>query len=193
MRSLTYLVATTLDGFIAGPDGQFDFFPFGADLARALLAEVPETMPTHVRGPLGVADQPNRRFDTVVMGRSTYEPGLAAGVASPYAHLRQVVFSTSLVDPHPDLEVVSGDATAVVRGLKQEDGLGIWLCGGGRLAAQLLPEIDELVLKRNPLVIGSGVPLFDGAFDPTGFEPVSTRTFDGGVVMETYRRISATT
>ena len=191
MRALTYYVAATLDGFIAGPDGQFDFFPFEGDLAAAILADYPETMPTPARKPLGVADVPHQRFDTVLMGRGTYEPGLAAGVGSPYAHLRQLVFSRSLAAAHPDVELVQGDAIEVVRRLKQEPGLGIWLCGGGHLASQLLSEIDELVIKRNPLVIGSGVPLFDGAFDPTGFEPVSTRTFDGGVVMSSYRRVRA--
>ncbi|GAB3855065.1 hypothetical protein GCM10027610_087620 [Dactylosporangium cerinum] len=49
MRKLIYLVAVTLDGFIAGPDAQADFFGFDGDSAAAVLADWPETMPTHLR------------------------------------------------------------------------------------------------------------------------------------------------
>ena len=147
------------------------------------MAEYPETMPTQARGPLGLGEVPNKQFDTVLMGRRTYEPALALGVTSPYAHLRQYVFSRSLTSTDPDVEMVAGDPAGLVRDLKGQDGAGIWLCGGGQLASQLLHEIDELVIKRNPIVLGSGVPLFDGPF-----EPVSSRRFDTGVVMATYRK-----
>ncbi|MEV4657875.1 hypothetical protein [Micromonospora sp. NPDC049301] len=55
MRKLTYYIATSLDGFIVGPDGEFDFFPFEGDIAAAILADYPETLPTHAREPLGIA------------------------------------------------------------------------------------------------------------------------------------------
>jgi len=190
MRNLIYLVAVTLDGFIAGPEGQTDFFGFEGDLAAAILAEWPETMPTHLRGPLGLEDVANRRFDTVVMGRGTYEPALAVDITSPYRHMEQFVFSRTLADLDPAVTFVGGDTdpAAFVRDLKRRDGLDIWLCGGGRLAAQLVDEIDELILKVNPTVIGAGVPLFAGPFRPTPFQPVSTRAFDTGVSIVTYRR-----
>lgn len=145
-------------------------------------------MPVHARGPLGLADAAHRYFDTVLMGRGTSEPALAAGVTSPYPHLRQLVISRSLAGDDPDVEVVAGDPLALVRDLKQADGMGSWLAGGGQLAAHLRGEIDELVIKRNPVVIGGGVPLFNGPFRPTPFELVGTRSFGTGVVVETYRR-----
>lgn len=80
------------------------------------------------------------------------------------------------------------DASELIRELKVEDGGGIWLAGGGHLAAELRTEIDELVIKRNPIVLGAGVPLFDGSFEPQPFERVSSRSFDTGVVVEVYRR-----
>jgi dihydrofolate reductase len=188
MRQLTYYIATSLDGFIAGPDGQFDFFAFEGDLAAAIIADFPETLPGPAREPLGIADVPNRRFDTVLMGRGTYEPGLAAGMTSPYPQLRQFVFSRSLTGTDPAVEIVAGDPVEVVRRLKAEDGLGIWLCGGGELAAQLRDEVDELIVKINPVVLGAGIPLFAGGFRPDGLRLTGTRTFGTGTIMATYAR-----
>lgn len=122
------------------------------------------------------------------MGRATYEPGLKLGWTSPYAHLRQYVVSRTLVSPDPAVTVV-GDPVALVRELKEQEGMDIWLCGGGKLAAALRDEIDELIIKRNPLVIGSGIPLFDGPFTPTGFAPVSTRSFDSGLAITHFKKV----
>ncbi|MFG3285612.1 dihydrofolate reductase family protein [Streptomyces sp. NPDC048111] len=188
MRPLTYYIAATLDGFIAGPQGEFDFFGFEGDIVQEILTEYPETIPVHGRGPLGLDGVPNKRFDTVLMGRASYEPGLSLGISSPYPHLEQYVFSRSLASQDPRVNIVSGDAAAFVRGLKQQEGQGIWLCGGGKLAAQLLPEIDELIIKRNPVVLGAGIPLFDGPFAPTSFTLTESRTFDTGVAVQTYTR-----
>ncbi|HEU5157539.1 MAG TPA: dihydrofolate reductase family protein [Streptosporangiaceae bacterium] len=189
MRRLIYYVAATIDGFIAGPRGEVDFFPFEGEVARAILAEYPETMPVHARGPLGVADSPARHFDTVVMGRGTYEPALQAGIPSPYPHLRQYVVSTTLTATGESGDVqFAADPLRLVRELKTQDGMAIWLAGGGRLAAALLDEIDELIVKRNPIVIGSGVPMFDGLFAPTGFLPGETRSFEPGAAITTYVR-----
>ncbi len=76
---------------------------------------------------------------------------------------------------------------ALVRNLKQEPGLGIWLCGGASLAGALYDEIDELVLKVNPVVIGTGIPLFRAARGPTRLELIDHQTFAGGVAVHRYR------
>ncbi|MGV9245572.1 dihydrofolate reductase family protein [Streptomyces sp. NPDC003710] len=188
MRKLTYYVAASLDGYIAGPDGGYDFFPFEGEVREAILAEYPETMPVHVRGPLGLTATPHRHFDTVIMGRGTYEPAVKAGIASPYAHLEQYVVSRTLTSADPEVEIVAEDPAALVRDLKKQEGMGIWLAGGGKLAAALRDEIDELIIKRNPVVIGTGIPLFDGPFAPTGFLPTARRSFDSGVSIVTYSR-----
>ncbi|GAB3855061.1 hypothetical protein GCM10027610_087610 [Dactylosporangium cerinum] len=128
-----------------------------------------------------------------MMGRGTYEPAMAVGITSPYRHMEQFVFSRTLADLDPGVTFVGGDTdpAAFVHDLKRRDGLDIWLCGGGQLAAQLVDEIDELVLKVNPMVIGAGVPLFAGPFRPTPFRRADTRTFDTGVSIVTYERVEA--
>ncbi|RAY15491.1 dihydrofolate reductase [Actinomadura craniellae] len=192
MRRLTYYVATTIDGFIAAPDGSFGFFPAddrADEMAEFLTSRYPETVPTHVREHMGLDLPGNRCFDTVVMGHGTYRPALDIGVTSPYRHLRQYVVSTALTEsPDPEVELVPGDPAGLVRRLKREEGLGIWLAGGGRLAGALLPEIDELIVKRYPLVIGTGIPVFTAQFQPRAFELTDTRVFGGGAVVLSYTR-----
>ncbi|MET1005402.1 MAG: dihydrofolate reductase family protein [Propionibacteriaceae bacterium] len=188
MRSLTYFVAATLDGFIAAPDGRYDFFPMSDEYLKLIVEEYPETLPSHVRAALGVTAL-GTRFDTVVSGFATYDVGPKAGFPSPYAHLQQYVVSTRLTEaPHPDVHVINDDPVVAVQQLKSQDGRGIYLCGGGKLAATLVSEIDELIIKQSPIVIGAGIGLFEGGFPPQQFELVESRTVDGGATFATYRR-----
>jgi dihydrofolate reductase len=189
MRRLTYLIAATVDGFIAGPDDEIDFFPTPEPYLQHLATEYPETLPTHVRNALGIADAPNRRWDTVIMGRGTYQPALTLGVTSPYAHLRQLVVSGTLATDDPGVEIVSADPVGRVRELKAEEGLDIYLAGGAALAGALVAEIDELVIKLYPVLAGAGVPLFSGAdFAPRALERVGETPFASGHLIIDYRR-----
>ncbi|MBG0857723.1 dihydrofolate reductase family protein [Streptomyces spinoverrucosus] len=191
MRKLVYYFGVTLDGRIAGPGGEYDFFPTGDEQQTASYsawtnALYPETVPTALRAATGLTDAPNRRFDTVLMGLGAYRPALDAGITSPYAHLRQYVVSSTLKpDVDPAVTVVPGDPVGLVRELKREEGTGpdIWLCGGGRLAGALLPELDEMVVKNYPVVAGAGIPAFDGAFDPTAFDVAERTAFPNGVTL----------
>jgi dihydrofolate reductase len=188
MRTLTYYVAATADGFIARPDGSFvGFLPDGQHL-RDLVQLFPETVPGRLRDVLGVTGG-GGRFDAVLMGRRTYEVGLKEGIRSPYPHLKQYVFSRTLPpSTDPTIEVVRGDPLARVRALKQEAGRGIWLCGGGELAGQLLPEIDELFLKVNPVVFGCGIPLIAGGqASALPLTLLNTHAYANGVVLLHYR------
>ncbi len=186
MRELVYFVAVTLDGKIAGPDGSFDFFPMDEDYSRQMNEEWGDGLPTAWHEALG-STPPLRKWDTVIMGRGTFQPALDIGVASPYAHLDQYVFSSTLVPAeHPGVTVIDGDPVAFVADLKQQPGGNIWLCGGGKLAGTLTPLIDRLVLKLNPVVAGAGVALFEGRFAPSHWRLVEQRTFDLGVVLLTY-------
>ena len=90
----------------------------------------------------------------------------------------------------PAVEIIADDPVGRVRKLKTEQGKGIWLCGGGNLAYQLLPEIDELVLKLYPIVIGSGIRLFAGEFRPNHFTLADRTVYDNGVALLSYTRKS---
>lgn len=189
MRELTYYVGVTLDGFIAGPDDEVDFFPVTAAFADALGRELPDIQPAHVRAARGGASAAVTRFDTVVMGRRTYEPALQVGITDPYSQLRTVVFSRSLDDPgEANVEIVRTDPVARVRALKAEPGLGIYLSGGAGLAGVLLDEIDRLIVKKYPTIAGSGIPMASHPFAPTQFRLDEVRSFDNGCVVLEYSR-----
>lgn len=187
MRELVYYVAVSIDGFIAEPDGAFDAFPVTGDHAAVLTSDFADAVPSGFLEALGIAP-PRTRFDTVIQGSRSYQIALDEGILNPYAHLREYVATRSEATP-PDGVTYTADALATIRELKQEDGLGIYLCGGGELAGSLLSEIDRLVLKRYPIVLGDGIRLFGGA-DPTvaPFDLVSTRRFESGLVIEEYLR-----
>jgi len=180
MRKLVYLSNVTVDGHIAGPAGEVDFFSFGGPHQEALAHELPETVPEAMRAALGIEDAGNKRFDAMVVGRASYEPALQAGLASPFPRLQQYVVSRSLATPHPDISV-SPDPVQLVRDLKSTTGGDIWLMGGGQLAAGLLAEIDELQLVVHPVVIGAGVPLFGATYRPTAFRQVDETCYPNGV------------
>ena len=189
MRDVIYYVATTLDGFIARADGSLDGFPWDDEFGAYLVNNFPETFPVHLRGgETSRAD--NRCFDTVLMGRKTYEVGLNEGVNSPYPTLDQYVFSRTMdAAPHSAIRLVRHDAVETVRSLKRDAGKAIWVCGGAQLAGLLFSEdlIDRLVLKVNPVVFGSGIPLFSAQLDKPVLTFDDQKVFARGHMILQYR------
>ncbi len=189
MRELTYYVGVTLDGFIAGPEDEVDFYPLTPQFEDFMGTELADLQPAHVRAARGTAEAPLTRFDTVVMGRRTYEPALAYGITDPYAHLRTLVVSGSLADPgEANVEIVRTDPVARIRELKAEEGLGIYLAGGAGLAGELFGEIDRLIVKKYPVLAGSGIPMTAHGFAPRQFVLEDVRTFDNGCAVLSYAK-----
>ncbi|GAB2487077.1 dihydrofolate reductase family protein [Jatrophihabitans fulvus] len=188
MRELTYYVACSVDGRIAGPDGDSSMFAAEGDHMDVVTGRFRDAVPGAALDVMGL--RPDLAvFDTVVMGWNTYAVGLPAGVDDPYPHLRQYV-ATSRSGRLPAGVHRTDDPAATVRDLREEPGgSGVWLCGGGRLASALADRIDRLVLKVNPVVIGGdGIPLFHGTSPgPLALER-STR-YGSGVVISEYRRV----
>ncbi|AKT50580.1 deaminase/reductase [Arsenicicoccus sp. oral taxon 190] len=187
MRDLVYYVAVSMDGFIADDAGGVSAFPQAPETVAALFERYPETCPAPLRESLGVTATP-RRFDTVVMGRRTFEPALAAGWCDgAYTHLRQVVVTHDDLPECSGLTVLTGDIASQVETMKRETGKDIWLCGGGTLAAQLVEVIDEIQIKVNPVMLGSGTPLLPAPGGPKACRLVAVEALPSGVVLLTYR------
>ncbi|WNO74532.1 dihydrofolate reductase family protein [Streptomyces sp. AM8-1-1] len=187
MRKLVYYIASSVDGFIADPAGDGNIYPISEEFTRYATTQYPETLPTYIRRLLGIEHAENVRFDTLLMGRGTYQLALDMGVTSPYAHMRQYVVSRSLkASPDPAVELVPEDPAAAARDLKAQDGLDIYLCGGGVLAGQLREEIDELHVKTYPVLLGSGIPMFSADFAVSDLAVTSSRVFDNGMIFTTY-------
>lgn len=186
MRKLVYYVACSVDRFIAQKNGAAEGFLYGGPQAEDLTREFPETIPSHWRSRLGITSE-NRWFDTVLMGRKTYEIGLAEDVTSPYSTLQQFVVSSSMTaSPDSNVTLVQRDPLGLVRGLKAQPGKDIWLCGGGELATALYPEIDALILKVSPFLMGEGIPLFAGAVPLTQLALTDSKLYPNGFMRQHY-------
>jgi dihydrofolate reductase len=189
MRKLIYYVAVTADGYIAHLDGTHQGYVFEGDHAADLGQRFPETIPTHWQEKLGMKAK-NRQFDTVLMGRKTYQVGLKEGVTSPYQSLRQYLFSRSMTQsPDPSVNLIREDVSQVVRRLKQEEGKDIWLCGGGVLAALLFAEslVDEVILKHHPVLFGEGIPLVNVFGRCVSLDLIESKIYSSGVLLLRYR------
>lgn len=188
MRSVVYYVASTLDGFIAHEDGSFNGFPWDDEYGADLLERFPKTFPTHLQP----ADGPpvkNKRFDTVLMGRKTYEVGLREGITNPYPTLTQYVFSRTMTKrPDAHVTLIAEQAEETVRTLKQAPGKAIWLCGGADLAVTLFDAslVDTLIVKLNPVVFGAGISLLGAGIEPTGLTLIDSTAYSSGHMLLEY-------
>lgn len=167
MRELVYSVATSLDGFIAGPNGEYDWI---------------------IQDPAMDFGEIFRQFDTALMGRNCYEGMLREGHSPKELGMKTHVASTTL-DPtkHPDVAIISSDLARTVAELKRKSGKSIWLFGGGTTFRSLLDAglVDRVELSLIPILLGGGVPLVPaGRRWPLVFK--DSRTFPSGIVSLTY-------
>ena len=88
--------------------------------------------------------------------------------------------------PDASVELCRDSPVDLVRRLKEDNGMDIWLCGGGKLAAALFAEIDEFVFKINPVLIGSGIPLFDGTAGTLTATLIEHKAYANGFVLARY-------
>lgn len=170
MRTVIFGAATSLDNFIARVDHRVDWLHWSADVAAITNAMWP-------------------RFDTVIMGRKTWEAARAMGMSS-YPNVKNYVFSRSLArDSAADVEIVAEDAAVFIERLKRQEGKGICVMGGGELANSLLAAdlIDEVGLNVHPIILGNGIPMFHELQREIRLALTESRVLDGGCVLVNYR------
>lgn len=183
MRKVKYLVANTLDGFIARPDGSVDWLIMdGTDY--------------------GMGDF-FKSIDAVLLGRKTYEFALrhssksevkdkskgVEGDTSSDSGMKNYVFSRTMKNaPDNGAIIVSENAGKFVRNLKSKAGKDIWLMGGGELARSLLREnvVDEIGLNIHPILLGAGLPLFHEVGKQINLELTDCKPHKNGCVQVTY-------
>ena len=140
--------------------------------------------------------------DALLLGRRTYETFAAAwperGSEVPNADwmnsTRKYVASTTLVAPEwNNTTVIEGDVAEAIAHLKQEDGKNIMVNGSGELVRSLMSNhlLDELRLFVHPVVVGSGIRLFDSDSDAVDLALVDSHLYDNGVMSMTYRPTGA--
>jgi len=140
-RRVRYQVAVTLDGFIAGPNGEYDWIVMDPAVDFAALC---------------------KEFDTAVMGRKTYEVGAAEGGHGAMPGIDVLVFSRTLpAATYPGVRILNDDPRKIVAELKAKRGRDIWLFGGGNLFRSLLDAglVDTVEVAVMPVLLGAGIPL----------------------------------
>jgi dihydrofolate reductase len=159
MRKVVYSVAMSLDGYIAGPGGESDWIVIDPDLDF-------EAMFT--------------RFDTILLGRRTYEATRTGGGGGGIPGVKSYVFSRTLQQANAGGVTVSDDPLHTVSDLKAQPGKDIWLFGGGSLFRSLLPlglvEVVEVAII--PVLLGGGVPLLPDTPERVGLRLVEHQVYE---------------
>jgi dihydrofolate reductase len=146
-KRLRYQVAMSLDGFIAKPNGEYDWIVMDPAIDFAAMF---------------------KEFDTAVMGRKTYEVMLAQGGNGAMPGIDVVVFSRTLTPTeHPGVRILNDDPRKVVPALKEKPGRDIWLFGGGSLFRSLLDAglVDTVEVAVMPVLLGAGIPVLPPGAD----------------------------
>ena len=166
MPKVILFIATSLDGYIAGPAGEIDWLFHDADYGYTPFFESVEVL---------------------VMGRKTYELALSFG-EWPYGDKPAYVFTRQAPPDDPRVSFVAGDAVGLIAGLRARAAKNIWLVGGEALVATFLQAglIDEFVISVHPLLLGAGIPLFAPGAPKLELRLAGVTPFASGLVQLRY-------
>jgi len=162
MRRIRYGVAASLDGFIAGPNGEVDWITLDPEVDFAEIWA---------------------QFDTLLMGRRTYEVAVQRLGEAAFAGITSVVFSRTLKQgQHPKVKVVPELTREWVTSLKAQTGKDLWLMGGSSLFRSFLDcgYVDRIDVMVIPVVLGAGIPMLPPPYSPTKLKLLSNRVYRSG-------------
>ena len=172
----TVFIATSLDGYIADPNGNIDWLheilnPDGIDMGFMVIQD---------------------RVDALLMGRTTYETVLSFGVEWPYQK-PVFVLSSKLKEVPANLKdkvfLVSGPIPEVVREINSRGYHKLYVDGGRVIRSLMeLDLIDELIVSTIPIVLGGGTPLYPELAALQRFELVESKVYLGQIVQSHYRK-----
>jgi dihydrofolate reductase len=169
MRKIILQLAVSLDGFIEGPNGEFDW--------------------CFTDGDYGMSDF-FKRIDSTFMGRKSYELALkmADEIPPDFPKFKEYVFSNTLTKVKEGVILVKGDIKKKVDKIRNEPGKDIWLFGGAGLISSLLnlKLVDEIILAIHPVVLGAGKPLFKEIKERTWLKLTDHKIYDNGLVFLAY-------
>ena len=168
MRKIILGLAVSLDGFIEGPNGEYDWCFTDQDYGMSGFF---------------------KRVDTLFMGRKTYEMSLAInGNGGGFPKMKTYVFSNTMEKVKDDAILITGDIKKRITEIKNEEGKDIWLFGGASLTSSLMNEelIDEISLAVHPIILGGGKPLFNNINRRIKLNLTDTKTYSTGLVALIY-------
>jgi dihydrofolate reductase len=168
MRRIRYAVAMSLDGYIAGPNGEYDWIIQDPDIDFGEIFS---------------------RYDTALMGRRTIELVMSHGWGSSTPGMKTVVISRTLrQQDYPDVTILGEDFASAVTAMRMEPGKDIWLFGGGSLFHSLLDArlVDTVEVGVIPVLLGGGVPLLPSPARQTKLKLTRNRVYKTGIVSLEY-------
>jgi len=184
MRSVTYSMGVSLDGYIVGPDGDFDWAEPNEEVFRFWIDEIRE-VGVHLLG--------RRLYETMLYWETADQDQTLDDAelewAAIWKPLQKVVFSSTLSAVQGNARLASGGLAEEVERLRAEPGVGDIAIGGATLAAEAaaLGLIDEYRAVVYPVLVGGGIPFFPQRERRVDLELVETRTFSSRVVYLRYR------
>ena len=158
MRKIVYSVAMSLDGYVAGPNGEFDWIVMDPEIDFMRMMS---------------------RFDTLLMGRRTFEAAQSQGSGAMPGVKSIVVSRTLRQADHPGVTIIADDVGARVSQLRAQSGKDIWLFGGGSLFRSLLDLglVDTIEVAVIPVLLGGGIPLLPARDQRSTLRLINSRTY----------------